>query len=142
VVVDFELQLHSVFIVMYATLSKVTAFTVLVQGIRLSRWSFGTRRRSEAVSLLGPRVRIPFSSLVFVVCCVGGGLCGELITRSQESYRVCVSVCVLEASTIRQPKADLGFCATEEKDTVVYVMLTDRLIMYSMSVWNSGLHSL
>jgi hypothetical protein len=30
------------------------------------------------------------SSLVFAVCCVGSGLCDELITRSEESYRVCV----------------------------------------------------
>jgi hypothetical protein len=29
-----------------------------------------------------------------VVCCVGSGLCDELITRSEESYRVCVSVCL------------------------------------------------
>jgi len=29
-------------------------------------------------------------SLVFVVCCVGSSLCGGLITRSEDSYRVCV----------------------------------------------------
>jgi hypothetical protein len=28
------------------------------------------------------------SSLVFVVCCIGSGLCDELITRTEESYRV------------------------------------------------------
>jgi len=27
------------------------------------------------------------------VCSVGSGLCDELITRSDESYRVCVGVC-------------------------------------------------
>jgi hypothetical protein len=32
------------------------------------------------------------SSLLFVVCCIGSGLCDGLITRSEESYRVCVSV--------------------------------------------------
>jgi len=30
------------------------------------------------------------------VCCVGSGLCDELITRSKESYSVCV--CDLETS--------------------------------------------
>jgi hypothetical protein len=36
------------------------------------------------------------SSLVFVVCYVGSGLCDELIPRSGESYQafVCVCVCV------------------------------------------------
>jgi len=32
------------------------------------------------------------SSLVFVVCRVGSGLCVELITRLEESYRMCVCV--------------------------------------------------
>ena len=30
------------------------------------------------------------SSLVFVVCCLGSGLCVGLITRSEVSYRMCV----------------------------------------------------
>jgi len=34
------------------------------------------------------------SSLVFVLCCVGSGLCDELITHSEEFYRVSVCVCV------------------------------------------------
>jgi hypothetical protein len=33
-------------------------------------------------------------SLGFVVCCVGSGLCDELITHSEEPYRFCVHVCV------------------------------------------------
>jgi hypothetical protein len=31
---------------------------------------------------------------IFYVCCVGSGLCEGLITRSEESYRVCVCVYV------------------------------------------------
>jgi hypothetical protein len=31
---------------------------------------------------------------VFAVCCVGSGPCDKLITRSEESYRLCVCVCV------------------------------------------------
>ena len=34
------------------------------------------------------------SSVGLVMCCVGSGLCTELITRSGESYRLCVSNCV------------------------------------------------
>jgi len=33
-------------------------------------------------------------SLVFVVCCVGSGLCDKLITRPEESYRVRLSKCL------------------------------------------------
>ena len=32
---------------------------------------------------------------MFVVCCVGSGLCDELITRTEEFCRLCVSNCVL-----------------------------------------------
>jgi len=32
---------------------------------------------------------------VCLMCCVGSGLCKELITRSEGSYAVCVSNCVL-----------------------------------------------
>ena len=32
-------------------------------------------------------------SVVFVVYCVGGGLCDELITRSEDSCRLCLSDC-------------------------------------------------
>jgi len=35
-----------------------------------------------------------FVSCVFVVCCVGSGMCGKLITRPEESYRFYVCVCV------------------------------------------------
>jgi len=41
-------------------------------------------------------------------CCVlsGRGLCDELITRTQESYRLCcVVVCDLETSRVRRPWA-------------------------------------
>ena len=60
-------------------------------------------RRSEAAWLLGSRVRIPFRtwvflSLVYVVCCVCGGLCEGLFTRPEESYLVCGIVCDLKIS--------------------------------------------
>ena len=42
-----------------------------------------------------PADSINVLSVVFVVCCVGSGLLDELITRSEESYRVCVCVCLI-----------------------------------------------
>jgi hypothetical protein len=47
---------------------------------------------------LNSLVRIPlkngYSSAVYVVFCLGSGLCDELIPCSEESYRVYVCVCV------------------------------------------------
>ena len=57
-----------------------------------SQWLRGLRRRSAAASLLRSWVRIPPGAWMFVCyeCCVlsGGGLCDELITRPEESYRL------------------------------------------------------
>jgi hypothetical protein len=55
--------------------------------VHLNLW-----RRSTAARLMRSWVRIPPGSWIFVycVCCVlsGTGLCDELITRPQESYRL------------------------------------------------------
>jgi hypothetical protein len=56
-----------------------------------SQWPCDTRCGSGAAWLLG---LLRSSSVVFVVCCVGSGLCGGLITRSEELHHVCVCVCV------------------------------------------------
>ena len=66
-----------------------------------SQWPRGLRRRSAATRLLRSWVRIPPGAWMFVCCecCVwsGRGLCDELITRPEESYRLwCVVVCDLE----------------------------------------------
>ena len=68
-----------------------------------SQWPHGLRRRSAADRLLRSWVRIPPGAWMFVCCerCVlsGRGLCGELITRPEKSYRLCcVVVCDLETS--------------------------------------------
>jgi hypothetical protein len=52
-------------------------------------------------------------------CCVlaGRGLCDELITRPEESYRLwCVVVCYLETSWMRRPWHTWGWCAKEKKN--------------------------
>ena len=82
-----------------------------------SRWLGSLRPRSAATRLLVLRVRIPLSAwvfvLVFFVCCVGSDLCHELITRPEESYRVCLILCNLKTSTNVCPKSDLGCCTTK-----------------------------
>jgi hypothetical protein len=71
--------------------------------VRRSQWPRGLRRRSVTARLLGLWFRIPKGAwtLVCCACCVlsGKGLCDELITRPEESYRLCcVVVCDLETS--------------------------------------------
>jgi hypothetical protein len=51
---------------------------------------------------------------VFVVCGVGSGLCDGVLICLDKSYRECVSVFDLEASTVRRPGPHLGLSATEE----------------------------
>jgi len=61
-----------------------------------------------AAHLLRSWVRIPPGAWIFVCCecrvLSGRGLCDELITRPEESYRLwCVVVCDLETSTVGAP---------------------------------------
>jgi len=62
-------------------------------------WPHGVRRKSAAARLLRLWVRIPPGAGMFVccACCVlsGRGLCDELITRPEESYRLCCVVYVI-----------------------------------------------
>jgi hypothetical protein len=72
-----------------------------------SQWPHGLKRRSAAARLLRLWVRIPPGAWmsVWCECCVfsGRGLCDELITRPEESYRLwCVVVCDLETSWMRR----------------------------------------
>ena len=80
-----------------------------------SQWPRCLRRRSAAARLLRFWVRIPPGAWTFVCCecCVlsGRGLCDELITRSEESYRLwCVVVRDLEASWMRRLWPNGGCC--------------------------------
>ena len=64
--------------------------------------------RPQAAHLLKSWVRIPPGAWIFVCCecrvLSGRSLCDELITRPEESYRLCcVVVCDLETSRIGAP---------------------------------------
>jgi hypothetical protein len=65
---------------------------------------------------------------MFVCCvfCVGSDHCDKLITRSEESYRVCLIVCDLETSTMELYSPDLGCCGTE--NMYIYIYLYDYQI--------------
>ena len=58
-------------------------------------------------------------------CCVlsGRGLCDELITRPEKSYRLwCVVVCDLETSRMRRPWPALGRSATAKKKIKINIL--------------------
>jgi hypothetical protein len=86
------------------TILYLSCFYILFYCILLkcrSQWPPSLRRKSAAARLLRSWVRIPTGAWMFVCfeCCVlsGRGLCHELITRPEESYRLwCVIVCDTE----------------------------------------------
>ena len=88
-----------------------------------SQWSRGLRCRSAAACLLRLWVRIPPGLWMSVCCecCVlsGRGLCNELITCSEESYRLwCVVVCDLETSWMRRSWPTGGCCVKGKKNHI------------------------
>jgi len=87
-----------------------------------SQWPRGLRHTSAAARLLRLWVRIPPGPWmsVYCDCCVlsGRGLCDELITRLQRSYRLwCVVVCDLETSWKMRPWLT-GGCRAKNKSTL------------------------
>jgi hypothetical protein len=82
----------------------------------------GLRRRSTAARVLRLWVRIPPGTWMSVYCesCVlsGRGLCVELITRPEETYRLwCVVVCDLETSWMKMPWPTGGGGLSRQKQT-------------------------
>jgi len=72
-------------------------------------------------------------------CCIlsGRGLCDELITRPEESYRLwCVVVCDLETSRMRRPWPALGRSATEKKIYVYYIVVVVFSPVIVQNLWN------
>ena len=81
----------------------LTPHPLLVPLVKIS-----TGERSAAARLLRSWVRIPPGAWIFVCCecrvLSVRGLCYELITRPEESYRLCcVVVCDLETSRMGAP---------------------------------------
>ena len=83
--------------------SKHVEDTIIKLKLCRSQWPRGLRRRSTTARLLGLWVRIPPEAWIFVCCMCfvlsGRGLCDELITRPEESYRLWCVVCDLENLT-------------------------------------------
>jgi hypothetical protein len=88
--------------------------------LRRTCWLCGLSCRSAAVSFLGSRVRTLIRAWIWVfcvfVCFEFSGLCDELVTRSEESYPLCLclTVCVLGTSTKSHPSPQFD-CSTIER---------------------------
>jgi hypothetical protein len=99
-------------------ISKVKSAAYFTVSIFFMPVSGVLRRRYAAACLLRLWVRIPpgaWMSVLSVVCCKGRGLCDELITRPEETYRLwCVVVCDLETSWMRRPWP-IGGCYVKDK---------------------------
>ena len=75
-------------------------------------------------------------------CCVlsGRGLCDELITRPEESYRLwCVVVCDLETTRMRRPWPALGRSATGKN--ALYCNVFDTFWCETFSWWGTLFYS-
>jgi hypothetical protein len=101
----------------------IIIITIII--IRRSQWPRGLRRRSAAACLLRSWVRISPGAWIFVCCecCVLSvrGLCDELITRPEDSYRLwCVVVCDQETSRMRRPWPALNRSATKFNNFIIY----------------------
>ena len=99
------------------------------------QWPRDLRRRSTAARLLRLCVRIPPGAWMSVCCecCLlsGRGLCDELITRPEESYRLwCVVVCDLETSRMRRPRPALGRSATGRVKNQLHIEIHVNLFVF------------
>jgi hypothetical protein len=79
---------------------------------------------------------------VCFVCCVlsGRGLCDELITRLEESYRLwCVVVCDQDTSWTRKPEIALGCSARDNNNCLLFSIslfctMTNKCIIISQII--------
>ena len=92
---------------------KGLKIAILIAKLCRSQWPRGLRLRSAVARLLRSWVRIPPGVWMFVCweCCElsGRGLCDDLITRPEQSYRLwCVVVCDLENLKNEEPIVRVG----------------------------------
>ena len=100
-------------------------------------WPYILRRGPVAVRLLELRVRIRSGHwyLYLVrVCCTGRGLCVRLITRLEESYRLCVSV-TLYSSTEYVDEVKLIKQEMFKKHSVKLPLLNNFLVMRTFYIF-------
>ena len=110
-----------------------------------SQWPRGLRRGSASARLQRLWVRIPPAAWMSVCCecCVlsGRGLRVGLITRPEESYRVGVSECDHESSTMRRPWPTGDCCAmVKEISRSEYIAPCGRTIGRK-AMWLNGPHA-
>ena len=103
-----------------------------------AQWPCGLRRRSSADRLLRLWVRIPPGAWMFSCCecCVlsGRGLCDELITHPEESYRLCcIVVCDQETSKTRRLKPATGLWKTQPQWVVTPGKQTTNKNLFRLS---------
>ena len=101
-------MVDSIYKRMCLTLRSLTLYIYGAPILDVSRSHTTTQHSRQAAHLLKSWVRIPPGAWIFVCCecrvLSGRGLCDELITRTEESYRLCcVVVCDLETSRIGAP---------------------------------------
>ena len=110
------------------SLSFSLSLSIYIYIYRRSQQPRGLRRRSAAARLLRSWVRIPPGARMFVCCerCVlsGRGLCDELITRPEESYRLwCVVVCDLENLKNEEAMTRVGSQRHRKRKKKIYIYI-------------------
>jgi len=116
-------------LVLFLIKSSACSITVSNTTCCRSQWPHGLRRKFVAARLLRSWVRSPPGAWMFVCCeCFvlsGRGLCDQLITRPEESYRLCcVVMCDLEkTSRMRRPWPALGRGATKKILHAIVILL-------------------
>ena len=108
-----------------------------------SQWPRGLRRSSAAARLLRFWVRIPPGERMSVCseCCVlsGRGLCDELITRPEESYRLCCAGCVWSRNLVNEETiARVGLQHQKKKKNILFQQLHLKYLCNLTMYWSQA----